>query len=142
MSTGRNRKKRKAGGWIWLAAVALLVMAVAATTDRATESPAAERDADLVAVGQELFSVTCALCHGSNLEGTATGPTFIIPTYAPNHHGDEAFQRAVVAGVQPHHWNFGPMPALSGLDRDDVAAIVQFIRAEQEAAGVFTDPTH
>jgi hypothetical protein len=64
----------------------------------------------------------------------------LVPTYAPNHHGDEAFQRAVVAGVQPHHWNFGPMVPVEGLSRDDVSKIVAYVRSVQEAEGILRDP--
>ena len=80
--------------------------------------------------------------HGVDLRGTGTGPPFLDVIYAPNHHGDESFQRAVAGGVQPHHWGFGPMAAVPGLTRDDVAQIIDFVRSEQEAAGIFTDPSH
>lgn len=143
MGEKRYRGSKKARGRLWIAAVvALLGLAVAATSGTKVDAPVTERDPDMVALGQELYSATCAACHGPNLEGTDTGPTFIDPVYAPNHHGDEAFQRAVLAGTPAHHWPFGPMPPQVGLDREAVGAIVQFVRAQQEAAGVFTDPTH
>ena len=55
--------------------------------------------------------------------------------------GDEAFQLAVVRGVTPHHWSFGAMPPIAGLGREEVASIVAFVRSEQEAAGIFQDPS-
>jgi mono/diheme cytochrome c family protein len=79
---------------------------------------------------------TCATCHGASLEGTPMGPSFLDPIYAPGHHPDAAFHAAVRNGVQPHHWAFGPMPALPHLDDGDVDDIIAFVRKEQRAAGV------
>ena len=101
-----------------------------------------ERDPVLVAAGEDLYVASCAVCHGPDLRGTQIGPPFLVPTYAPNHHADEAFQRAVAFGVQPHHWNFGPMVPVQGLGRDDVAKIVAYVRTVQESEGIFRDPTH
>ncbi|MFT5223250.1 MAG: hypothetical protein ACI867_001565, partial [Glaciecola sp.] len=59
--------------------------------------------------------------------------------YEPGHHGDEAFQRAAALGVQPHHWDFGAMPAVgeeNGLTREQVADIVAHVRALQREAGI------
>lgn len=116
---------------------ALVILALA------EEDPAPiERDPAGVAAGEEFFVASCAVCHGVDLRGSVTGPPFLLPTYAPNHHGEEAFQRAVAFGVQPHHWNFGPMPPIEGLSRDDVSKIVEYVRSVQEAEGIFRDPTH
>ncbi|MBI5156937.1 MAG: cytochrome c [Acidimicrobiia bacterium] len=106
----------------------------------ATTAPG--RDPAMVAAGAELFTANCAVCHGVDLNGTAVGPPLLHPFYAPNHHADEAFQRAVAYGVVPHHWDFGPMLPLAHLTRDDVSKIIAFVRSEQEAAGIFEDPSH
>jgi mono/diheme cytochrome c family protein len=97
---------------------------------------------ELVARGETLYGETCAVCHGSDLEGSETGPPFLSPIYAPNHHPDESFFAAVADGVQPHHWDFGAMPAQPSVSPDEVEAIVAFVRAEQEAAGITEDPSH
>ena len=132
--------------WIWFAAggVAIVIgIAIAfSSTGGDTGAPTGTRDPQAIAAGAELFAANCAVCHGTDLRGTATGPPFLDLIYAPNHHGDESFQRAVLGGVVPHHWNFGPMPALPGLARDDVALIVEYVRSEQEAAGILQDPSH
>jgi mono/diheme cytochrome c family protein len=120
------------------AVVGIAVVVVAGTRPEPFE-PA---EPGLVAEGAVLYAAGCAVCHGSQLEGTDQGPPFLHTIYAPNHHSDEAFQRAVAVGVVPHHWQFGPMPPIPNLDRDEVAAIVAFIRAEQQAAGIIRDPTH
>ncbi len=138
----KGRRKRSSAVWLWLGGIAVLVVAIALSAIPPTSPPPVERNPDILAEGRGLFNGTCASCHGADLEGTDTGPSFLDPIYAPNHHGDEAFQRAVVLGVAPHHWTFGPMPAQVDLTREEVAAIVEYVRAEQEAAGVFVDPTH
>lgn len=88
--------------------------------------------------GEALFlgEATCAVCHGRDLQGTPMGPSFLDQIYAPGHHPDAAFHAAVSNGVQPHHWAFGPMPALPHLDADDVDDIIAFVRREQRAAGI------
>ena len=92
---------------------------------------------DLVVEGQALYEGTCAACHGADLKGTDNGPPFLDAIYEPGHHPDEAFYAAVRSGVQPHHWNFGPMPPQPDVSPDDVEAIVAYIRAEQKEAEIF-----
>jgi mono/diheme cytochrome c family protein len=125
-----------------MAAAALLITVVLTNMSGEGTDPRAQRDPDAVAAGAALYAENCAVCHGADLRGTETGPPFLHPYYAPNHHGDEAFQRAVLGGVVPHHWDFGPMPPIPGLSRDQVALIVEFVRSEQEAAGILRDPSH
>lgn len=131
--------------WLWIAvtAVALTgIVAVAATEGSHRPEPGTARDPEAVAEGAVLYTANCATCHGADLMGTDTGPPLLNTIYAPNHHGDESFQRAVAYGVQPHHWNFGPMAPVPGLSREEVALIVEFVRSEQEAAGILRDPSH
>lgn len=102
-----------------------------ATGGAGTASSAAVRDR-----GGELYAANCAACHGPDLRGTEAGPPLLHEYYVPSHHADEAFQVAVARGVSSHHWDHGPMPPVPGLDRDDVAAIVAFVRERQRAAGL------
>lgn len=95
-----------------------------------------------VMAGEALYVANCAVCHGADLRGTAQGPPFLDVIYAPNHHADEGFQRAVAFGVVPHHWNFGAMPPIPELSRAEVASIIAFVRSEQQAAGILRDPSH
>ena len=44
--------------------------------------------------------------------------------------------RAVRFGVIAHHWTFGDMPPVEGLSDEQVAAIVDWIRERQRAAGI------
>ena len=92
---------------------------------------------DPVAEGRRLFQgeATCSTCHGADLQGTTMGPALLDAIYAPDHHPDAAIRAAVRNGVQPHHWDLGPMPALTHLDDDEIEAIIAYVRAEQQAAG-------
>ncbi len=89
------------------------------------------------AIGQRIFATTCATCHGENGVGVeGSGPPLIHEIYRPNHHADEAFQRAVATGVRSHHWPFGNMPPVEGMTRGDVAMVVAYIREIQRANGI------
>lgn len=86
--------------------------------------------------GQEAFAANCAACHGAAAQGSPAGPPLVHEVYEPAHHSDVSFLLAVQNGVQPHHWDFGPMPAIPGLDVDDVADIVAYVRQLQRDAGI------
>ena len=86
--------------------------------------------------GQALFSANCAACHGTNGGGTDSGPPLVHIIYEPGHHGDESFQRAVAQGVRAHHWSFGDMQPVAGVNRSDVAKIVSFVREVQRDNGI------
>ena len=147
---GNRRKPSKSSSrgnerWVWavvLVGVSIIVAGVAFGGGSLNEGVATDRDPAAIAEGEVLFSANCAACHGADLNGTETGPPFLNAIYAPNHHGAAAFQQAVAVGVQPHHWDFGPMPPVEGLTAEDVEKIVEFVRSRQEAEGIFRDPTH
>ncbi|AXT28285.1 cytochrome c [Ruegeria sp. AD91A] len=88
-------------------------------------------------IGQRIFDVSCASCHGVNAVGAeGSGPPLIHKIYEPSHHADEAFQRAVSQGVRSHHWQFGDMPPVEGLTRGDVSMVIAYIREIQRANGI------
>jgi mono/diheme cytochrome c family protein len=117
-----------------LASVILLSL-IACGGDSGGDEPSSAQT-DLVAQGEQAFQANCATCHGTDLRGTETGPPFLDPVYAPDHHPDEAFFAAVENGVQPHHWDFGAMPPQPAVTEEEVRAIVAFVRSEQAAAGI------
>jgi mono/diheme cytochrome c family protein len=100
-----------------------------------TETTIPPQEAGLVEAGGELYAANCAQCHGEDLRGTEQGPSHLSQVYEPGHHGDGAFLVAVVGGVRPHHWDFGPMPPIEGLTPEDVEAIVAFVRETQRVEG-------
>ncbi|QOL82806.1 c-type cytochrome [Pseudooceanicola spongiae] len=88
-------------------------------------------------MGQRAFDATCAECHGQNATGKmGFGPPLVHKIYEPNHHADIAFQMAVQNGVRAHHWQFGDMPAQSGLTRSDVGNIIAYVRQLQRVNGI------
>ncbi len=86
---------------------------------------------------ERLFDANCARCHGQRAAGTDAGPPLVHRYYEPAHHADIAFQRAVAFGVQAHHWSYGPMPPIAGLEESEVERITAYVRWLQRKAGVF-----
>jgi mono/diheme cytochrome c family protein len=121
--------------WV-LAAFALYsggASAQTATADKQGEPPVPFK----LALGKQLYQSNCAQCHGAWAAGTTQGPPLIHPFYRPDHHGDPAFYNAGLNGVRAHHWEFGDMPAIAGITRKDLDAIVPFIRWLQQERGLY-----
>jgi len=93
-------------------------------------------DAAGVQRGEQLFAANCAVCHGPEGQGTTVGPPLVHEIYEPGHHPDDAFHRAVTDGTPAHHWNFGDMPPVAGLDSDEVDDIIAWVRQQQRDAGI------
>jgi mono/diheme cytochrome c family protein len=110
---------------------ASLLVACGSSGQSAAPAPASET----IEAGADLYAANCAQCHGADLRGTEAGPSLLSIVYEPNHHSDAAFVLAVARGVRPHHWEFGPMPAIEGLGPEDVDAIVAFVRDRQQSEG-------
>lgn len=88
-------------------------------------------------IGKIGFEAKCAACHGLNAAGQdGVAPPLVHIIYEPNHHGDEAFHRAAAIGVRGHHWPFGDMPPVEGINRADVTMIIAYIRELQRANGI------
>lgn len=85
------------------------------------------------ALGMSKFKQNCAQCHGDWAKGTDSGPPLIHNYYKPSHHGDEAFYRAALNGVRAHHWRFGNMPPVEGIEHKDIAKIITYIRWLQKS---------
>lgn len=89
------------------------------------------------ALGLDKFRDKCSACHGQWAEGVADkGPPLVHPYYRPGHHSNIAFYRAALMGVRSHHWQFGDMPPVKGITKEDVTAIIRFIRWWQEQNGI------
>jgi hypothetical protein len=88
-------------------------------------------------VGRLNYDRFCAACHGRTARGTDKGPTFISRIYHPGHHGDQAFFIAPKNGARAHHWPFGDMKPVPGVNDALLSTILQYVRAVQKANGVF-----
>ncbi len=87
--------------------------------------------------GEELYNASCAACHGVDVRGQeGIAPSLIDAIYQPKFHADGAFYIAVQNGVRAHHYGFGSMPPIEGVDSEDVAAIIAYIRAIQRENGI------
>jgi mono/diheme cytochrome c family protein len=135
--------------WAKFVVIGLLVAGVAIPaarwlSSRRTSTPvAAAAPAELSAAartGKTAFDANCAQCHGVNATGTDKGPPFVHPVYNPGHHSDETFFLAPKIGVRSHHWNFGDMPPQPQVSPEQLKDIVAYIRAVQEANGIFYQP--
>jgi mono/diheme cytochrome c family protein len=118
----------------WLLSLGLL------TACDASEPPKPTASSGLVPTefqtGETTFNTNCAACHGKQAAGTDHGPPLVHKVYEPNHHGDQAFQRAAANGVQAHHWQFGNMPKIESVTPGDVDQIVKYVRWLQRQAGI------
>ena len=123
-------------------AMILVASAGFAWSQRIRDLPPASRGVKMPALsplavsGQRAYDANCAQCHGAYGLGTDKGPPFLNPIYNPGHHPDASFARAVAQGVRQHHWRFGDMPAQPQVDQAQLEAIVQYVRAVQQANGI------
>jgi hypothetical protein len=85
---------------------------------------------------EKLFVNQCTSCHGGDLKGSDKGPPLLHSVHEPSHHGDAAFQLAVMTELRAHHWNFGDMPPVHRNSLDEVAHITVYVRVEQLKAGI------
>ena len=111
-----------------------------ASTSGEPDNGIAVQDPDLVAIGQPLYQGNCSSCHGSDLRGTDLGPSHLSVVYEPNHHGDGAFILAARNGVRQHHWPYGDMAPVPGLDDSDLEAIIAYVRENQREFGFESYP--
>lgn len=87
--------------------------------------------------GEGLFNANCARCHGERGVGTDKGPPLVHKIYEPSHHSDMSFYLAALKGVRAHHWRFGDMPRVEGLNEREVGSIILYVRWLQRRAGIF-----
>lgn len=132
-----------------LAGIAIALVALAGYSYFSQPEPASEGSGPpIVAVtmpeltiaqrrGEVAFNENCAACHGRNAAGQEeVAPPLVHRIYEPSHHGDQIFYLAAQNGVRQHHWPFGDMPPVEGVTQQDVASIVEYVRALQRANGI------
>jgi mono/diheme cytochrome c family protein len=96
----------------------------------------ADPAASQLALGEEVFQSRCATCHGDDLRGTFVGPPLIHELYAPDVFPDDGIREAIADGVPAHNWDSDGMPPVSGLGRDDVEAVIRYVRSMQRDGGL------
>lgn len=131
---------RKYLPWVGIGALVTFMAIAVVAFDGEDQAPAPDtgdrgQATAVIGAGEVMYEANCAVCHGTDLRGTATGPSHLSIVYEPNHHGDAAFVFAVRRGVQQHHWPFGDMEPVPGLSDDDIAAIIAYVRDQQRIHG-------
>lgn len=112
----------------------LLSIMLAGCSGASGETTAALSGEQLVAEGERLYGAYCAQCHGADLKGDSSGPPLLHPLYMPEQMSETEFVAATRRGVQPTHWEFGPMP-IQAVPDDDLRAIIAYIRSVQRDEG-------
>lgn len=87
--------------------------------------------------GRDLYEAHCQSCHGDRGTGTDHAPPLLHPYYNPNDHGDDYFYNAVAHGAQQHLWDYGNMPALPHVGREQVSEIISYVRWLQRQANIY-----
>ena len=130
---GRREATRPwAARWRRLAATlatSVVLFAAACTEDGPSGDTSAAR-------GAEVYATSCATCHGTDLRGTAMGPSLLSELYGPDVHSDEAFRASITEGVAAASWEFGPMPAVGAVRGSDLDAVLAFVREQQGLEGL------
>ena len=123
----------------WMNGLLITLLVVVSACDSSKPEPAVGGGPLPAALqnGEAKFKANCSACHGGQGVGTSQGPPLVHKIYEPNHHGDQAFQRAAANGVQAHHWQFGNMPKIETVTPADVDEITRYVRWLQKQAGIF-----
>lgn len=88
-------------------------------------------------LGEADFNIFCADCHGVNAAGlSGAAPPLVHKIYEPSHHGDRSFYLAAKQGVRAHHWSFGDMLPVEGIEDEQIERIIVYIRALQRNNGI------
>jgi len=87
--------------------------------------------------GRNLDQTHCQSCHGDRGTGTDHAPPLLHPYYDPNDHGDDYFYNAVATGARQHLWDYGNMPALPHVGREQVTEIISYVRWLQRQANIY-----
>jgi len=139
MMNDRNRRTRRFAARCGLLGVVAAGLLVVGCGDDSGDSADRGGPSDTVPGsdldGAALYEQSCASCHGSDLRGTDQGPSHLSEVYEPGHHSDDSFRAAIARGVPAHHWDFGDMEPVPGLDDAEVDAIIAYIRQQQQAEG-------
>ncbi len=117
------------------ASAILIAVITACSSEPPTPTPTTQREPTTYS-GEESFQNRCAVCHGQQADGTATGPPLVNRLYEIGHHPNFSFHNAVNNGVIAHHWNFGNMPPIPNVDSAEIDAIICHVRDLQRAQSI------
>lgn len=122
---------------IYAMAIILVAPLSAAAQSATYENTIEPERTPKINLGKTTYDYYCASCHGEIARGTDKGPTFISRVYHPGHHGDQAFILVPKNGAKAHHWSFGDMKPIQGINDDQLLSILEYVRAVQKVNGLF-----
>jgi mono/diheme cytochrome c family protein len=83
-------------------------------------------------LGQKIFHIVCAGCHGRDALGGNKAPTSLQAKFHPSNFANGKFARVILNGS-----NSGSMPSQKRKVTDqDIREIIQYIRYSQKQAGI------
>ena len=88
-------------------------------------------------LGKLNYPALCAVCHGKTGRGAERCPTLLHQAYPPGPHPPPLFYQPAKDGSPAHHWGFGDMPPVEGITDAQISSIVEYLRAVQQANGLF-----
>jgi mono/diheme cytochrome c family protein len=118
-----------------MAACALLIIAVAAAWYRV-----AERQRREMALGEKLYALNCAVCHGRDLQGQPNwqtpkadgkmpAPPLNATGHAPHHRDAELFRIVKRGAAAVNNRPSDMAPFESVLSDDEISAILSYIKS-------------
>lgn len=117
-------------------AAAVIILGRTASAMFFGDAPAAETMSPEAEVGRMAFAARCASCHGVEAGGTDRGPSLLVADYGPERRTDAHFRAAILRGQTAWRWDYGDMPAISGVEEPTLSALVSFVREAQQAEGI------
>ncbi len=79
--------------------------------------------------GEVVFNTYCLSCHGLHGAGVpGAGPALVDALFEPARISDEAFLSAMDRGASQRNFNYGAMPPVSRLSREDASQVVRYVR--------------
>lgn len=113
-----------------------LVLGAAIGSHSIAEESTMKRMPFSLALGKSVYNKNCLACHGKEGVGSEIGPPLMHIYYEPSHHSDIAFYRAMTSGVKQHHWQFGDMQPVPGLNEKQMGKTIEYIRWLQRQQGI------
>lgn len=79
--------------------------------------------------GEVVFNTYCLSCHGLHGRGAAgAGPALVDPLFESARITDAMMLNAMDRGASQRNFNFGAMPPVQRLSREDASQVVRYVR--------------
>jgi mono/diheme cytochrome c family protein len=96
-----------------------------------------EEVAEMIEHGEEIYSIDCAGCHGPDGDGAEDDAGFRIPNLNGN---SLVVAEEPVGAISTLLTGRGGMPRFSGMDDEEIAAVVTYIRQEWDNEAPHVEP--